>query len=50
MMLVRAELRLLIEIERIRELEIIITQMMMKTMFKMNFRVFGVESEFTCWV
>ena len=35
------------EIESMRELAIIMTAIMMSTMFKMNFRVFGVESEFT---
>ena len=41
-MLTRAEVRLLIEIERIKELAMNITPMIIRTIFKMNFRVFGV--------
>ena len=47
LILVRAASRLLMEIESMRELAIIMTAIMMSTMFKMNFRVFGVESELT---
>lgn len=50
LILTRAASRLFREIERITELEMNITAMMMRIIFKMNLRVLGVESEFTCYV
>jgi len=38
------------DIESITELAVNITAKMMTTMFKINFKVLGVESEFTCYV
>ena len=48
LILTRAASRLFREIERIRELAMNMTAMMIRIIFKMNLRVLGVESEFTC--
>lgn len=46
--LVNAKVRLLKDIDKTTELAIIITRIIIKKMFMINFKVFGVVSLFTC--